>query len=624
VRIRTRATLLGFLPALMLAVVLLTYLTISRLGDLETTLQDRGVALARYVALGSQYGVVSGNVMSMEPMLEQAMQEPDVVHIAIYRPDGNPVAFVGTPPANFPVPLGRIVKDSVRYIAFSVPVEISSPAIEDLFIPGTGEPARVVAWVQVTMSRAGNDEIAKAMLFNSLIIVGAGIFFSAMLVRFLALTGIKPLMEVIDAVRRIGEGDLKVNLPLSAKSELKQLQAGINSMSEKLSMHEEDLQGRVESATAELARQKEAAEQANTAKSKFLAAASHDLRQPLHALGLFAASLKQIVSTPEQLVLTEKIEASVNAQEEMFNALLDLSRLDAESLQPQIQTFALQNIFDRIARDYAAQAREKGLRLVVRSSPLEVRSDPVLLTRILSNLVNNALRYTTHGGIVVAARKRGDSVRIQVWDTGIGISEADLPHIFDEYYQVGNAARNRKQGLGLGLNIVQRLCRLLAHPIEVRSSQGRGSVFSLTLPRGDMNDLERRLAPARDWSRFDQQWVVVIEDDPDARDALQRLLTGWGLNVLGAENADEALSGMKGDLVPAMVISDYRLADGETGIATIVRLRQVWERDLPAILISGDTAPESVATMAASGLSVLHKPVRPAKLRALLQSHLYP
>jgi len=623
-KIRTRANLLGLLPALLLATILVLYLSASRLGDLETTLRNRGMALARYIAEGAQYGVISGNVTAMQPILEQARSEADVVHVAIYRPDGNPVAHFGTPPGDLPVPLRRLVKDTPTHIAFSVPVEINTFPVIDPYLLETRDNSRVVAWVQVIMSRAGNEAIAREMLLNSLIIVAVGILLTLALVYFLALTGIKPLMEIIAVVRRIGAGDLSGRLPLSAKSELNTLQIGINQMSEALESSQRDMQARVETATAELALQKEAAEQANLAKSKFIATASHDLRQPLHALGLFAATLRQNVSTPEQIALVEKIEASVNAQEEMFNALLDLSRLEAGTLQAHVQPFAVQNIFDRIVSDYSAQAREKGLHLVVRSSPLAVRSDPVLLTRILSNLVNNALRYTMHGGVVVTARKCGDKVRLQVWDTGIGIAATDLPYIFKEYYQVGNSARNRKQGLGLGLNIVQRLCRLLAHPIAVRSSPGRGSVFSLTLPRSDTTNLERRQAPSRDWSQFEQQWVVVIEDDQDVREAMQNLLTDWGLRVLAAETSDEVLASAQADVAPALVISDYHLPNCETGITAIARLREVWGEDLPAMLISGDTSPENVLTMAASGLSVLHKPVRPAKLRALLQSHLYP
>jgi len=622
-RIRTRAFLLGMLPALLLASILVSYLSASRLEDLESNLSKRGMTLARYLAETAQYAVISGNIASLEPVLEQARSETDVVHLAIYRPDGNPFVIIGDCPTDLNLPLRPMVKDTSRHIAFSVPVEIHSSPMDAPSIPQIRDGLSVVAWVQVTMSRQGNQKIAREMLINSLAIVLFGIAFTLLLVHFLALTGIKPLMEIIHAVRRIGEGDLSVRLPLTAKSELKTLQAGINQMSEALASNQREMQARIDAATAEMARQKEAAENANLAKSKFLAAVSHDLRQPLHALGLFCASLKKLVNTPEPLALAEKIEASVNAQEEMFNALLDLSRLEGGTLRAQTQTFALQNILDRISRDFAPQALEKGLCLVVRPTPLAVCSDLVLLARILSNLVNNALCYTARGGIVVGVRKRGDRALIQVWDTGIGIGEADLPHIFEEHFQVGNPGRDRRQGLGLGLNIAQRLCQLLGHTLEVRSLPGRGSVFSLTLPRGEGNALERRQSGSRDWRRFDGQWVVVIEDDPDSREALRGLLADWGLRVRVAEDADEALSDIEGSPAPALVISDYRLGGSETGVTAITRVRQTWGEHLPAILISGDTSPGNTAAMLASGLPVLLKPVRPAKLRALLQRLLH-
>jgi signal transduction histidine kinase len=623
VRIRTRATLLGFLPALALATMLLAYLSVSRLGDLEATLQNRGMALARYVALGAQYGVVSGNTLSMQPMLDRALRETDVMHIAIYRPDGNLVTQIGTPVTHLAVPLDRVTKDSEDHIAFSVPVEIAPPAVADLFIPEVQEPPQVVAWVQVTMSRAGNARIARVMLFNSLVIVALGTLFSAFLVRILALTGVKPLMELIEAVRRIGDGDLSIQLPLSAKSELKHLQAGINQMTEKLAMHEQEMRDRVHAATAELARQKEAAEQANAAKSKFLAAASHDLRQPLHALGLFVATLKQRGVAAKDADLLEKIEASVAALTEMFNTLLDLSRLEAGTLTSEIQTFPLQDLFDQLGRDHGVQAEEKSLRLVVRPTPLRVRSDPMLLGQILANLVSNAIRYTKAGGILLVARRRHAEICIQVWDTGIGIAAHDLPHIYEEYFQAGNPARNRSQGLGLGLNIAHRLCGLLQHRLEVRSVPGRGTVFSLFLQDADAAPAERRRAH-RQPSGFQGEAILLVEDDASVLHALQTLLGQWGLHVRTADGIEAALAAVAEGFAPAAVISDYRLAEDVTGIGVIEALRGRLGAGLPAILLTGDTAPESVAIMAASGLPVLHKPVRPAKLEALLLEVLHP
>lgn len=621
-KLRTRAYLLGMLPALTLAGMLVPYLSASRLDDLDATLRNRGLTLAHYIAESAQYAVISGNVASMEAVLARARSEPDVVHMAIYRTDGNPVVTFGTAPAGLLMPLREMAADTPLHVGFSVPVAIDAVLAGDPFLPDEPDQEQVVAWVQLTMSRSGNERVARDMLVSSLIIVALGIVLTVALVHVLALSGVRPLMEIIGAVKRIGAGDLGGRLPLTARSELRTLQAGINQMSEALALSQQDMQARIDAATAELALQKEAAEQANLAKSKFLAAASHDLRQPLHALGLFTASLKQLVDRPEQRALVEKIEASVNGQEEMFDALLDLSRLEAGTLTPRLETFALAPVFERLARDFADQAREKGLRLTVRRARSAVRSDPMLLSRILSNLVSNALRYTERGGILVGARRRGARVCIQVWDTGIGITPDHLPKVFDEYFQVDNAARDRRRGLGLGLNIVHRLCALLDHPIDVRSRKGLGTVFRLTLPAGRPEDVDRRHGRERDWSRFDGQRVVVVEDDADARDALRGLLESWNLAVIAARGADEALDLARATPAPSLIISDYQLGGGETGIAVVRRLRQAWGADLPAVLVSGDTTAESVARMAASGLTVMHKPVRPARLRAWLQARL--
>lgn len=620
-KIRTRAFLLGIVPALLLAALLVGYLSLGRLADLESALRHRGLSLTSYVSESAQYAVVSGNIAALTPLLEHLREQDDVVSMTIRRGDGTPLLTFGAVPEGLSLPLAEAAVDTSTHIAFSMPVKIQAPPVHDPFLPETREPDRVVAWVHVVMSRASNQRVAREMLFNSLLIVGLGLVFTVILVRRLALTGIRPLMEIIDTVRRIGEGDLSGRLAANARSELRGLQLGINRMCEGLASSQQEMLRRIDEATAELTRQKEAAEQANQAKSKFLAAASHDLRQPLYALGLFSATLKQTVYTPGQIALVEKIEASVHALEDMFNTLLDLSRLEAGILQAQTRDIPLQQLFDRIARDHALQAEDKGLRFVVRPTSLRVHSDPLLLQRILSNLVSNALRYTRRGGVLLAARRRAGGVRVEVWDTGIGIETENLSRIFDEYFQVDNAARDRRQGLGLGLNIVRRLGELLGHAIEARSRPGLGSTFSVNLPAAMSSESceperrrDHRLVPGS----FSGQRVLVIEDDADVREALRGLLESWGLTVLEAGGAGQALRTAGTDSPPDLVISDYRLSAGENGIDTIASLRRAWNACPRALLISGDIAPESVAAMSASGLPVLHKPVHPARLRAVV------
>ena len=617
-KIRTRATLLGLLPAMLLGMALVTYFSIERFHDLETNLTGKGLALARYVALGARYGVVSGNVASIQPMLDHALKEPDVVHVAVYRPDGHLVTEAGQAPEGLALPFAKANLDSVEFMAFRVPVEIDTPAL-DYYFPEAEEPPRVVAWVQIALSRQGYLDSARTMVLNTALMGLIAVLLVVLLVQWLAVRGLKPLMQIIDAVGRIGDGDFMTRLPLTARSELRLLQSGINRMSEKLAGVERDLRERVRIATLELARQKENAEQANAAKGKFLASASHDLRQPLHAVVLFVVALKQRCKHTQEAELVERIEASINGLSEMLNTLLDLSRLETGNLRPESRHFPLQGLLQRLDREFGHLAEAKGLWLKVRPSPAVLESDPMLLHQVLGNLVSNALRYTECGGVLIGARARGDQVRIQVWDTGIGIALEDQPHIFDEYFQAANPARNRDKGLGLGLNIAQRLCQLLGHRLEVDSVLGRGSVFSLEVPRGKPERLAELHSPAPAWGDFQGQSVLVLDDDGTVLEAVSALLISWGLRPIVSETLEAALAALARGERPDLIVSDYRLEGEADGLQAIDALRAGLVPPPPAILISGDTAAESVARMEATGLPVLYKPVRPAKLRVVLR-----
>jgi len=285
-KIRSRAYLLGLLPALLVAALLTGYLGLSRIDDLDTALRERGDALARHVAQGAEYAIVSGNHAPLQSLLGAASRERDVIHVGVYQPDGELIAEAGRKPAALHAPLAAGSLDVGAMLFFTVPVEFSVLLLEDPFFqtPAAATPdvsPRRIAWVQVAISRAGNATLARHQLATTLGLVALGMLFTVMLVRGLALTGIRPLMENISAVRGIADGNFRVHLPPTAKSELRELQLGINQMSEALQSYEEEMQGRIDASTAELARQKGAAEHANQAKSRFLAA-GHDLRQPIH------------------------------------------------------------------------------------------------------------------------------------------------------------------------------------------------------------------------------------------------------------------------------------------------------------------------------------------------------
>lgn len=371
----------------------------------------------------------------------------------------------------------------------------------------------------------------------------------------------------------------------------------------------------------ELRERKEAAEEASIAKSRFLAAASHDLRQPLHALGLFVQALEESPLASRERQVIGNIRHSVDAMEELFNALLDISRLDAGVVQPCVATIPLSVVFDRVRFEYAPIARQKRVSLTVMKTSVHVVSDPSLLARIVRNLLANAVRYTDRGGVVLGCRRRGSTVRIEVWDTGRGIPLERQSEIFREFYQLENPERDRRKGLGLGLAIVDRLCRLLGYPIELRSSVGKGSMFAVTVPLGAREDFVPSATHPETSGVFDLTGalVLVIDDEGAVQEGMAALLRKWRCDVLTAGSGREMLQQLVSvQRLPDLIVSDYRLRGGENGIEVVEMLRNEFNVDIPALLVTGDTAPDRLRDAEASGLPILHKPLNPARLRTLI------
>jgi signal transduction histidine kinase len=375
-------------------------------------------------------------------------------------------------------------------------------------------------------------------------------------------------------------------------------------------------QGLVESLRA----QKELAEQANAAKSKFLAAASHDLRQPLHALGLFVAALRERVASAETRPLLGNIDRSVAALGGLLDALLDLSRLDAGIVEPQERDVDLAPLLAQLAGEYEPQARAKELAWYCCGSEVVVRTDPVLLETILRNLIGNALRYTAKGRVGIECRGEGDAVRIEVSDTGVGIAPEHHRDIFREFFQLSNPERDRTKGLGLGLAIVDRLNLILGHRIELRSSPGEGTTFALMLAAGDPAKVRDEAEAAVESPAGERMpiTVLVIDDEAAVREALRVLLQDWGYRVVAAASLDEALAAMKH--APHAIVADYRLQKDQTGIAVAREIRRRFGNDIPTLIVTGDTAAGPLGEIVESDFALLHKPVPPGKLRAFLRS----
>ncbi len=362
-------------------------------------------------------------------------------------------------------------------------------------------------------------------------------------------------------------------------------------------------------------------ELANAAKSRFLAMASHDLRQPLHALGLFVAQLRTPLKSRERTKTIERVDATRKEMVEMFNSLLDISKLDAGILRPKITEFPVARLLQEIETRFDQATREKGLRLRVRRSDAWVRSDAMLLERILLNLVSNAVRYTLRGGIIVGCRRRGEMLRIEVWDSGPGIPEDQKQNIFGEFFQLAAPERYRYGGLGLGLAIVDRLRLLLNHQIDLASTVGRGSRFAILVPMADecVTSTEPVDSPHPAAFAVEGKVILVIADAPIVQEGTGGLLGKWGYSVLTAGSDEAALIRLaERQQRPDLIISDYHLASGKTGIRAIEQINAAFGSAIPAILISGDTAPEPLRDANDRGYILLHKPVDPMRLRAVM------
>ncbi|PPE71702.1 response regulator [Caldimonas thermodepolymerans] len=382
---------------------------------------------------------------------------------------------------------------------------------------------------------------------------------------------------------------------------------------------------RVEKEVAEAARRD--AEVANRAKTQFFAAASHDLRQPLHAVGLFAEALRSKSRDEEVIQLVNSINSSVDALEGLFSELLDITKIDTGAVECRPEHFSLRDIFARQRLHYEPIAFEKGLELKFRGGHHHAYADPVLVDRILRNLISNAIRYTEDGGVLVSCRARGDRLLLQVWDSGVGIREQELGRIFEEFYQVKvdqPLPPHQRKGLGLGLAIVRRLADLMQAELTVRSVPGRGTVFSLWVPKGRPPRIEEATAPrsAPLGLTLDRRHIVVVEDEPAVREGLEVLLKSWGATVYAFDTVEPcrqwAAQASQQGLRPDLVLVDYRLDASSNGIDALKMLRGFFDASLPAIMVTGSTTATLEAEAQKHDFHLLFKPVVPNKLRAMI------
>ncbi len=365
------------------------------------------------------------------------------------------------------------------------------------------------------------------------------------------------------------------------------------------------------------------AEHANLAKSRFLATASHDLRQPLQTLGLLNGALRRMISDPECREVLEQQEEAVDAMSRLLNALLDISKLESGAIKLALTDLPLAPLFEELRRDFTGMAASKGLRFTVDTPAAEVHSDPALVVQLLRNLLSNAVKYTHEGSIELRCEPRVGLLRIEVRDTGIGIPADQVPLIFDEFYQIGVSPNSSRHGYGLGLSIVQRIARLLGVTIEVHSTPGTGSVFAFELPPAKAGVAQRTEAapppPPADPETSGHR-VLLVEDEPGVRNAMRMLLGIEGYRVIAAATAAEALSELEADPQFDLVVSDYHLEDDRTGTEVIAAARARLGQSLKAVLVTGDTSSAIRDLRADENLRIISKPVNSENLLRLVRS----
>lgn len=605
-----RLAFVALVPALVTAALLVTLLTQRQLANLHQVAHDNAEAIATQAAS-----------ISLQPL--RAMQLRELVRIADSVAELRHVTRV-----QIRTSAGQILADRREPDAGGTPRETLTVMHDVVDHDSPGEVVLGSVLVDVSLHdaiAAQRDSLRYALVVLALSLLVAGMVGWQAARRISA-----PLRHLAGAVRQLGQGDRLVTVEVTDRTEIGELQHGFNHAAAALHDIQRGMQQQIERATQELARKNAALEAASQARSRFLAAASHDLRQPLYALTLFSSALAVDEYDPQKLDRIAHLQECVQSLDHLFGELLDLSRLETGSVQVEISEFPLDRVFAEVSRNFDMVAEQRGLRLAAHPTRLWVRSDRTMLTRILNNLVSNALRFTRHGGALVGARRGGDGqVRIEVWDTGRGIAPEHLPSVFDEFYRIDDQPDaglddGSHSGLGLGLATVQRLAELLDTEVLVKSRLDRGSVFHFLLPtaaaQADLpepdEDASADLAGRR---------VLVVDDDPAILSGIRFLLRNWGCEVEVAEDRQQALEATENwPGPPDIVVCDLHLRGGQRGLDVLAALDRHYLRDggtpFARLLVTGETRIDHLHDIIAAKIPLLYKPVSPQQLRRAMMS----
>ncbi|MGJ7492344.1 ATP-binding protein [Variovorax sp. ZT4R33] len=599
--------LLAVLPATVATLAAIAVLTRQHLDSVTELMRANAQTVALQVATVAQAPLGHMDRRALLRVAQSGTYQPHVQQVQIWSEDGEIVANSET-------------ADRARSEGLQV------------VVPVPGEDGHGAGQVMVEISLDAVERARRSVGFNVMLVLAASLFGVGLSGWWAARRISAPISALGEAVDRLGAGE-EASVRVEGTAEVRRLQSGFNQAAGALAESRRLLESRIADATAELGRKNQQLEVASQAKTRLLAAASHDLRQPLHALTLFSDGLANGETDPVRLQRISHIRECVESLDRLFSELLDLSQLDAGVLQPQFSDFPLDCLFDEISRNFRAVAEAQNLRLVVRKTDVWVRCDYVMLSRILNNLVSNSLRHTHEGGVLIGARPRGNGVRIDVLDTGVGIAPQHQARVFEEFFQID--AHNRPgergaRGMGLGLATVQRLADLLNTCVELSSRPGRGTCVRVLVRRTTpvLAPLPLAVAVATDEAelRLDGLRVLVIDDERSILEGLQVALTTWGAEVMAAQNRAEALALADGwSQPPDVVVSDLLLQGGDNGLDVLAALERHPHgiRACTArLLVTGETKPDRLREVAASGVTVLYKPVSPRVLRQAMHAQL--
>jgi signal transduction histidine kinase len=593
--------LLALVPATAATIAAITVLTRQHLANLTELMRANAQTVALQVASAAQAPLARMDRRALARTAHSGTYQPHVQQVQIWSEDGEIVANSET--------VDRARGEGLR-----------------LVLPIVGDNGQPSGKVMVEMSLEAVQQARRSVWLNVVLVLATSLVGVGLAGWWAARRISEPIRALGKAVDRLGAGEA-ASVAIEGTSEVRHLQHGFNQAARALAESHRLLQSRIAEATAELARKNQQLEVASQAKTRLLAAASHDLRQPLHALTLFSDGLANGETDPLRLQRIGHIRECVDSLDRLFSELLNLSQLDAGVLQPQWAEFALDQLFDEISRNFRPVAEQQGLRLVVRKTDLWVRCDYVMLSRILNNLVSNSLRHTLEGGVLVGARRRGKGVRVEVVDTGVGIALQHQARVFEEFYQVEPNGRNAprgQRGMGLGLATVQRLAELLNTRVELTSRPQKGTCVRV-LVRGAPAALAAPAAPAAPGAAEDDEAglehlrILVIDDERTILEGLSVVLTNWGAEVLAAQTRAEALALADAwPRPPDVVVSDLLLQGGDNGLDVIAALER-HPRGIGAatarLLVTGETKPDRLREVAEAGIAVLYKPVSPRVLR---------